>query len=77
MKKYVIKQERDCKQSIEKSLVHCIFREMKGKSKMDFYKVIEKRRTIRDFQNVVIPADAIERIIEAGLKAATNDHMRD
>lgn len=44
---------------------------------MDFYKVIEKRRTIRDFQNVVIPADAIERIIEAGLKAATNDHMRD
>lgn len=44
---------------------------------MDFYKVIEKRRTIRDFQNVVIPADVIERIIEAGLKAPTNDHMRD
>lgn len=44
---------------------------------MDFYKVIEKRRTIRDFQNVVIPADVIERIIEAGLKAPTNDYMRD
>ena len=43
---------------------------------MDFYEVIEKRRTIRDFENVVIPTEIIERIIEAGLKAPTNDHMR-
>ncbi len=44
---------------------------------MDFYEVIEKRRIIRDFENVVMPTDVIERIIEAGLKAPTNDHMRD
>lgn len=44
---------------------------------MDFYEVIEKRRTIRDFENVAIPTEIIERIIEAGLKAPTNDHMRD
>lgn len=44
---------------------------------MDFYSVIEKRRTIRDFQSEVIPARIIERIIAAGLKAPTNDHMRD
>lgn len=44
---------------------------------MKFYEVIEKRRTIRDFENVAIQTDVIERIIEAGLKAPTNDHMRD
>ena len=44
---------------------------------MDFYEVIGKRRTIRDFENVAIPTEIIERIIEAGLKAPTNDHMRD
>lgn len=44
---------------------------------MEFYEVIEKRRTIRDFENVTISSEVIERIIEAGLKAPTNDHMRD
>lgn len=44
---------------------------------MDFYEVIEKRRTIRDFENIAIPTEVIGRIIEAGLKAPTNDHMRD
>ncbi len=44
---------------------------------MEFYEVIEKRRTIRDFENVVIPTETIEQIIKAGLRAPTNDHMRD
>lgn len=44
---------------------------------MEFYTVIEKRRTIRDFENETIPQDTLERIISAGLKAPTNDHMRD
>lgn len=44
---------------------------------MDFYEVIEKRRTVRDFENTDIPDDVMERIIGAGLKAPTNDHMRD
>ena len=44
---------------------------------MEFYETIEKRRTIRDFENTVIPLDVIERIIGAALKAPTNDHMRD
>lgn len=44
---------------------------------MDFYEVIEKRRTIRDFDNSPIDNDVIERIIGAGMKAPTNDHMRD
>lgn len=44
---------------------------------MEFYEVIEKRRTIRDFEKITTPTEVIERIIEAGLKAPTNDHMRD
>ena len=44
---------------------------------MDFYEVINKRRTIRDFTNENIPEDVIKRIIEAAFKAPTNDHMRD
>ena len=44
---------------------------------MEFYEIIEKRRTIRDFENETISSDVIERIIEAGMKAPTNDHMRD
>ena len=44
---------------------------------MDFYEVIEKRRTVRDFENTDIPDEIIEKIIGAGLKAPTNDHMRD
>lgn len=44
---------------------------------MEFYEVIQKRRTIRDFEKETMPMEIVERIIEAGLKAPTNDHMRD
>lgn len=44
---------------------------------MEFYEVINKRRTIRDFENLEINDDTIEKIIGAGLMAPTNDHMRD
>ncbi len=44
---------------------------------MEFYEVVEKRRTIRDFENEEIPQAVVERIISAALKAPTNDHMRD
>lgn len=44
---------------------------------MDFYKVVESRHTIRDFQNVDLDDAVIERIIKAGMCAPTNDHMRD
>lgn len=44
---------------------------------MEFYKVIEQRRTIRDFENEAISSEVIEKIINAGLQAPTNDHMRD
>ncbi len=44
---------------------------------MEFYEVVKRRRTIREFENVEIDSVTIERILEAGLKAPTNDHMRD
>lgn len=44
---------------------------------MDFYKVIESRKTVRDFEQATISKETFERIISAALKAPTNDHMRD
>lgn len=44
---------------------------------MEFYDVIEKRRTVRDFEPEDISSEVIERIISAAMKAPTNDHMRD
>lgn len=43
---------------------------------MDFYDVVSKRRTIRDFEDCPIEAAVIKRILSAGLKAPSNDHMR-
>ncbi|HIS37109.1 TPA: nitroreductase family protein [Candidatus Scatousia excrementigallinarum] len=44
---------------------------------MDFYEAIEKRRTVRDFKDKTIPMDIIKRILSAGLKAPTNNHLRE
>ncbi|MBN1891159.1 MAG: nitroreductase family protein, partial [Clostridiales bacterium] len=44
---------------------------------MEFYEVIESRRTTRDFENASIDDAIIKRIISAAMKAPSNDHMRD
>lgn len=44
---------------------------------MDFKEVIEKRRTIRDFENRIIPKNIIEYAIENGFKAPTYNHLRE
>ncbi|MBB2184302.1 nitroreductase family protein [Lachnospiraceae bacterium MD1] len=43
---------------------------------MDLYTAINQRHTIRDFQDKEVPTDVLHRILNAGLKAPTNDHMR-
>ncbi len=43
---------------------------------MDFYEAVSRRRTVRDFSEKAVPEDAVRRILEAGLKAPTNDHLR-
>ena len=47
-----------------------------AKNVMDIYEAINTRRTIRDFADRQIDMAIIEKIINAGLKAPTNDHMR-
>ena len=44
---------------------------------MDFYDVINKRRTVREFECDDIPMEVIERIVDAAMKAPSNDHLRD
>ncbi len=44
---------------------------------MEFYDVIKARRTVRDFESRPIEHAVLRRIIEAGLMAPTNNHMRE
>jgi nitroreductase len=44
---------------------------------MDFFDAVEQRRTVRDFENAEIDDQVLEKILSAGLKAPSNDHMRD
>lgn len=48
----------------------------KGDMKMEFYEVIEKRRSIRQFEDREIPKETLERILTAGLKAPSSNHQR-
>lgn len=43
---------------------------------MDFYDVVNSRRSIRQFQDKPIPRDVLERILDAGLKAPSSNHQR-
>ena len=43
---------------------------------MDFYQVLEKRRTIRDFSDKEVSAAVLKKILSAAFKAPTNDHLR-
>jgi nitroreductase len=43
---------------------------------MDLYKAIKQRRTVRDFLPKPIPKSTLSRILAAGLRAPTNDHLR-
>jgi nitroreductase len=44
---------------------------------MDIYEAIFLRRTIRDFSDKEIEIDIIKKILNAGLQAPTNNHMRE
>lgn len=43
---------------------------------MGFKQVIDKRRTVRDFSNKIIPNDIVIEALEAGLKAPNYNHLR-
>lgn len=44
---------------------------------MDFYGTVNSRHTVMEFESTPIDDGTIKRIISAGMKAPTNDHMRD
>ena len=43
---------------------------------MELYEAIAKRRIVRDFKDEDVPLATVEKIIGAGLKAPTHDHLR-
>ena len=43
----------------------------------DFYEVVRKRRTVRNFQDKPVEQEKLHRILEAGLRAPTYNHMRE
>ena len=43
---------------------------------MDVYEAIERRRTVRDFERRSIDPQVVRRIIDAGLRAPSNNHLR-
>lgn len=43
---------------------------------MEFYDVLDKRRTYRDFSDREVSDEILKRIIGAAFKAPTNDHLR-
>ena len=43
---------------------------------MEFYDVINRRRSIRQFEDREISRDVLERILDAGLKAPSSNHQR-
>ena len=42
----------------------------------DFYQVLEKRRTVRDFSEREVGDELLKRVLAAAFKAPTNDHLR-
>ena len=44
---------------------------------MDFYEAVAARRTVRDFLDKPVPEETVARIIGAGLKAPSNNHLRE
>jgi nitroreductase len=44
---------------------------------MEFYEVIAKRRTIRDFADTPVKRETLYQILEAGVKAPTYNHLRE
>lgn len=43
---------------------------------MDFYEIVNSRRTVRKFESTPVDDATIKRIVSAGMKAPFNDHMR-
>ncbi|MFW9905380.1 MAG: nitroreductase family protein [Candidatus Thorarchaeota archaeon] len=43
---------------------------------MEYFEAVNRRRTVREFENKTIDLDYIKKITSCGLKAPTHDHLR-
>lgn len=43
---------------------------------MDVYEAVRERKTIRDFEDRPIPRETLLRLLDAGFRAPSNDHLR-
>jgi nitroreductase len=43
---------------------------------MEFYEAVSKRRTVREFQSRPVEDDKVKRVLEAGLEAPSNAHLK-
>ena len=44
---------------------------------MDFYEVVKKRRSVREFQSKPVEEEKLLRVLGAGLKAPSHNHLRE
>jgi nitroreductase len=44
---------------------------------MDFYEIVDRRRTVRDFQSKPVEEEKLRKVLAAGLKAPTHNHLRE
>jgi nitroreductase len=44
---------------------------------MDFHEVVSKRRSVREFQPRRVEGEKLQRVLEAGLKAPSHNHLRE
>jgi nitroreductase len=44
---------------------------------LDFYKTVGKRRTVREFQSNPVEEEKLLRVLAAGLKAPSHNHLRE
>ena len=44
---------------------------------MDFYEVVTKRRTVREFQSKPVEEEKILRVLDAGTRAPSHNHLRE
>ena len=49
----------------------------KRRVSIDFYEAAEKRRTVREFQSKSVEEEKLMRVLAAGLKAPTHNHLRE
>jgi nitroreductase len=43
---------------------------------LDFYEAVNKRKSVREFQSRQVEKDKLMRVLEAGLRAPSNNHLR-